>query len=532
MIEASQGRLLQLTAADALAGQAGFAERIRRRIERFKAPRDRRLAFNFIGRMGPLGRLLVYGAGAHTELLLPLLEDFPGTTVVGLIDRRWEALRSLRGYPVIAPEQVSAVGYDHVLVANDMAEEEMVARLEALEVPRDRIRTVYSHPDFTREALAAGKRDLLNRIPAGTRYVILAGTPGGLFSSSDLIRHLPPDRTIILAYPQPYALSLHYPSFDLAHSLGLLVEVLEAIQPEVVYTRTQFTTHFLAHLARTVVPGARLIQEFHDFALVTPSDALVDQVCGSEEELETVRLAELDCLASGDPILSKYGGPVLDHLVAITGARHHLVYPYLQRDILKGPTLPTEPIRVVYAGQLYPPGFPPLLKTEWNYLPLLVRMARTGRFQVEAYNSVHTQPSEDGRFQAFWDADRDNPGFTYHRALGYRPTITRLAAAHWGFLYNDAPRADNLSRQVAIAARLTGYLNAGLPVIMDDHHTFMAELVRRFGAGIVHPVGDPEGAVAALLSAHGHLEAHREGARRLHAHMVETNERVLSEVWA
>jgi hypothetical protein len=360
--------------------------------------------------------------------------------------------------------------------------------------------------------------------------VILEGTPGGLFYSSDLLAQLPPDETVVLAYPHPYAPSLYYPSYDTSHSLGLLVGLLKVIRPEVIFVRTQFTTHFLAHLARMTVPEAKLIHEFHDFALVHPVDALV-QVCGSEDELEMVRLAELDCLTCGDPILSKYGGPELEHLIAITNAHHHHVFPYLIREVQSVPEPPAEPIRVIYTGQLYPPGQPPLLKTEWNYLPLFLRLAQTGKFMVEAYNSVHTLPSEDNRFRAFWDAANEHPAFAYHRALGYRSTISRLATAHWGFLYNDAPRPDNLSRQVAIAARLTGYLNAGLPVVIDDHHTRMAALVRDFGAGIVHPIGDAEGLVSALLSAHARLDDYRAGARRLHAHMVESNDRALAAVW-
>ena len=531
MIDLTPEHLFNLAPRDLTGVAAELGRRVEEKAAHFAAPRDRALAFEFLGWRGPLGRVFVYGAGAHSTYLVPALEDAPGTRVVGLVDRNWKAIGSFQGYEVIGPEQLPARSFDHVLVASEVSEAEMVENLLALGLEPDRILRVYTHPDYVSRALDLEFRALAPRLPERARCVILEGTPGGLFYSSELLRHLPPEETVVISYPHPYSQNLYYRSCDARHSLGLVSALLRRLRPEVVYLRTQFTTHFLAHLARTTLPDARIVHEFHDFALVTPSDALVSQVCGSERELETVRLAELDSLAHSDVVLSKYGGPAIDHLMAITGARHIGVFPYL-RPREATPVLPDGgPIRVVYAGQLYPPGQPPLLKTEWNYLPLFLRLADSGRFAVAAYNSVHRLPSEDATFRAFHEAASTHPGFSYHRALGYRPTVERMAGFHWGFLYNDAPRLDNLSRQVAIAARLTGYLNAGLPVVVDAHHLLMAELVQRFGAGFVHPLDDPEGLVPALLSAHEHHADYRQGAWRLHAHLLESNRRALQEVW-
>jgi|GEM_PF-4749996 len=534
MIDLSPKNLLAIESRDLSGVSAELAKRLEAKIAQFAAPRDRLLAFEFIGKLGPLGSVLVYGAGAHSAELAPLLEDSPGTTVVGFIDRRWEAIGEFLGYEVIAPNQVPTRIFDHVLVANEVSEIEMAKLLLDLGVQPEKIVRVYTNPGYVRLALDTWNRTLAARMPERAKFVILQGAGGGLFYGSGLVDHLPPAETVVISYPCSYARTLFYREFETNHSLGLVIDLLRRMQPSVIYVRTQFTTHFLAHLARVTVPGAKIIHEFHDIALVHPCDCLVDQVCGSEQELETLRLAELDSLVNSDAVLSKYGGPEIEHLIDVTGANHALVYPYMLPILQKPKTAASasDRIRVVYAGQLYPPGQPRLLKTEWNYLPLFIHLVRTGRFTVDAFNSVHTLTLDNEKYGVYLETAREEPAFTYHRALGYRRAVERMSEFDWGFLYNDAPRVDNLSRGVAIAARLTGYLNAGLPVVIDDGHPLMAGLLREFSAGIVHPRYDIDGLVPALLAAHERVDEFREGARRLHAYMIESNARALEKIWA
>ena len=77
---------------------------------------------------------------------------------------------------------------------------------------------------------------------------------------------------------------------------------------------------------------------------------------------------------------------------------------------------------------------------------------------------------------------------------------------------------------------MTGYLNAGLPVVLDDGQLLMARLVSDFNAGVVLPRRDMDCFVAGLLAAHEDAMALRAGARRLHAHMMAANRRAIEAV--
>jgi hypothetical protein len=211
------------------------------------------------------------------------------------------------------------------------------------------------------------------------------------------------------------------------------------------------------------------------------------------------------------------------------------VYPWLLEQMEPVASRPRPPgaatIRTVYAGQLYPPGSPKTLEREWNFLPLFLHLVRSGRITVDAFNSIHQSIASNEEYVAYTQAAEAYPGFRYHRALSYRQTVAKVAEFDYGFMYNDDPSENNLSRTESIAARMTGYFNAGLPVVLDDGFTLMARLVRQFGAGVVLPRRDIDGLVPALLGAHEHAAALRDGVTRLHNHMTKSNRRVLEALW-
>ena len=111
---------------DFLGVSAELATRVADKVEQFSAPRDRALAFEFIGRLGPLGRVFLYGAGEHSAELVSVFEDLPGTSIIGFIDRRWKEIGEFVGYEVVGLDRLRRCAFDHVLVANEIAEPEMV----------------------------------------------------------------------------------------------------------------------------------------------------------------------------------------------------------------------------------------------------------------------------------------------------------------------------------------------------------------------------------------------------------------------
>jgi hypothetical protein len=76
--------------------------------------------------------------------------------------------------------------------------------------------------------------------------------------------------------------------------------------------------------------------------------------------------------------------------------------------------------------------------------------------------------------------------------------------------------------------RFTGYIQAGLPVVIGPPWGLCVDLVQRFTAGIVLDSDDDDAFMDALTRADfGTLRA---GVARLHAHMLASNRAVLAPI--
>ncbi len=530
MINLDPHNLRNLGRADFEATAGTLRERLAAKVEAARAPRNLALAFEFLGRRLPAGRCLIHGAGEHSRLLIPALDELDRVSVAAVIDRQHAAIGDCCGHPVVSLQAGLELEHDFILVANFLHETGMIRELVEAGVPRERIFALYSNPDYLAHAYDRVLAELCLGLPAQSEFVILNDHPG-VFDTRALTRFLPPERTVLLQ-DFPRAPNLFYRTVDTQYSLQLMVDLLRRLRPRIIYVRTFIPCEFLACLARTACPEAKVIHEILDLALLTPDAQLVETGCLSAYDLETARLAELDSFMHSALVLTKRGGPVFGHLLEATGASFRFVFPWLTAfqgaDRPAGP--PAQPIRIVYAGQLYPAAMQTVLKGEWNYYPLFRTLAEGGHCTIDIFNSLHKSVHDDARFREFMDEPAPGGRIAYHRAVAFAQVAGELARFDYGFTYTEYPNDQNIDRAESISARATGYANSGVPMIIDDGLVLMAELIQRFDAGIVLPRYAAGRLGPALLAAHPRHPELRAGMRRLHAHMTEVNEQVIRDL--
>jgi hypothetical protein len=532
MLTLDSHSLNELTSNDLPGLSLELEARVRSKLQRAGGPRNLTSAFEFVGREITRGPLLLYGAGSHSRELVPALEETPGVVIEGFVDARHKTVTEFMGYEVLSPADPRVRRAGKVLVAHCTAEHDMVSELTAQGVPHDRILTVYTNDRYVAQTLDSTLRALEAAALIRPEYVILDDAPG-VFDTATLARLFSPLQTLLLRV-SPGRPSTAFRTVDAASSLNLTFKLLQRLKPRVVYVRTQFTSHFLACLVRMALPSATIVHELHDFSLLTWDDLLTDTGCMTRDEVRTTKLAELDSLRKSSLVLSKRNGPVFTNLQAIARSQYEFVYPWvLERPSASVPSDgKPDGVRIVYAGQLWPSSMGAILRGEWDYLPVFERLTQHSLVSIDIYNSLHVHDSQDSFFQEFIDCADAHPAITYHRGCRYREMIKKMACFSYGYLYADSPNDANIDRAEAVSARLTGYLNAQLPVILDDGLDLMAGLVRDFGAGVILPRHHGDRLVPDLLAAHTSYAAMKDGARRLHAHMLDSNEQVVARIQA
>lgn len=504
-----------------------LALRCREIAAQWWAPRD----FGACGRFlmketAGADRLVIYGAGTHTaRLLTEVFAATPGR-VVAIVDQRAAGIGAFHGLPVIAPDQLSGLSFDRLIVAHPVDEPAMIAAALAHGTPEAAITAVYSQRAFQDTVMAeemARADEALKAIDRPVRHVIIASAKWAIIQDDELARALPPEETLKLHYDpvDPFRPGAVYPTIDTRASLGVVRHILAQIRPETVFTRVYVQTAPLAPLVRDWVPSARHIHEMYDFAGLLGDGMLRDWMGLSRTRIETSLLAELSAARHADLVISKRAPDFWPP------DRRPNPAPYaLYHGGVLGPSPSPSPardgvIRLLYAGIIPRWIHLPAHPGDYDFLPVLEQIAAMGGFRVDLYNYLHDGEAADPSFQEYRDRYQSGP-VRYHRCVDQATLLERAAGADLGWLYRPGVAQGAMDARLVIGQRLTGYVRAGLPVILDEGWGAMADLVKQHGAGLVVPRGATPETLATLIK-HADFDAARAGVRALREQMIVDN---------
>ena len=479
------------------------------------------------------GSYWIYACSSHSAAVFDVLETLEGVHFLGFVDRNAATLAEFHGYPVVAPEALQQSTSDRILLAHPKNEDEFASSLMTLGVPDERIFRLYGNPAYREFAVAEHVRGMMERFP-GPYDTIIATSLAVVIDDRDLREVFDRQSTLVIYYGEPgrYA-SEAFDVADAGGSLDVLLQALERYGPKTVYLRTFFDEGFLSYSIPKRLPKAVLVHEMFDMAIVFPDEVLRVWNRWTDAKITNLRLVEWHSLRNSDLVVSKRGGACWETITAIASARPATFFSRViasERDDAVGadgiPPVPDQPtpIRIVYAGYL-PPN-PRHVGGYYDLYPCFERLTADGSCIVDIYNAGH-RPADDV-FYAAYLARQDGGRINYHRATDYNALIREIGRCHFGWLYNERSDIYIHDAAVTIPGRITGYLSAGLPVIIDDEFDFLAGLVRRFNAGIVVPEGRTEMIPELIRTAdYPSLKA---GAKELLRHMAAGNAAVLQRL--
>lgn len=498
------------------------------------APRNFEAALRFIlNLVSNFPQYLLYGAGTHSEKLLDACGDDLLLSIIGIVDRN--DIKSWRGLPVMSPSRAADCKDIPIIVAHPVFEHAMMTALIDAGVTEDRIFTVYSNSDYHRTAIESLMPKFLldqEEILSDVSHVIIGSEKWSIISDHELSTVLSPETTVRIHYDpvELYSNNSIYNVLDSHRSVDMIRLILKDIKPKVVYLRTQIMTAPLGSLIRNWLPETCLIQEPYDFVGLFDEGILKQWQDMSAEAIEISLFAEIDMAFRADLVVSKRQSSFWPPGQISQPAPYCYYFGGMPLEPL--PLIPhidnPKNIRILYAGILPRPDQRSAQSMDYNFLNILEMLSEKEGFFIEIYNQMHSHENED-RFFSEYMLKYDNKNIIYNRRIPYNNLLQHAAGFDFGWLYR--PSVDILmpDSNLVLGQRFTGYIFAGLPVIIDEGWKAMVELVCDFGAGLVLAnTIDVETMSQTLRSAD--LCALRQGAQKLRSHMINNNMKVLETI--
>lgn len=488
---------------------------------RFAARRDLTLGTQFLAESWTPPRFWLYGAGGHSAGLLEEFGQVWANRIAGIVDRDPAGRDTFHGHRVLSIDAEVAASDLPILVAHPFYETEMAEGLVAAGIAPARIHHLYLNPEF----VARSKRSLPNYgepVPA----VILGSTRYTTVADSELATVLDPATTRYLAFDLFEATEAKPPYVvtPMDKSIDAVVAALTALRPKLVYVRTKMETDFLAYIVRQTLPDCVIVHEIWDFSVVFEDDTLRNWLKLPEILIEASRLAECWSVKTSSIVLSKWGGPQWDKLF------ENLVGPDLYFGGISARAAPTRPAgrggvpRLLYAGLLPKPGDLGAMEYDYNFLERLERLAGSGAVEVTILNSAHEGHGQDALYRDY-ETRFSRSGIVYRPRVSFSE-MAEIATHHdFGWLALDHRDQWDMGKNWITPMRFTGYVQAGLPIIISKPWGLCINLVERFGAGIVLQGDSDEELIAAIRDVD--LAALSAGVNDLHGHMLNSNRRNL-----
>lgn len=492
----------------------------------FGMPRDTALAGTFCEALRGR-RVLLYGAGTLTRALLRRLPA--DVQVSGIVDRMADGGASFLGYPLISPSEAAGMSFDHILVAHNAYEMEMRRGLLEVGIPEDRIITLHTDEYYgsLAEPLIGKLVERACRRPVDAVVISCGGIP--IVDNERLAEILPADRTVCFFMGRgngEIERDGAYEVFDFQESLEALRRALLMMKPKVVYVRTILYKNYIGVMVKDWLPSAKVVHEFYDFGIMWPDDDLVSLFGLNATSIGWLRRAERIAGQGLDMVISKRGGREWGDVWRDCRTTYRMIFPQVTLPEGGEEEASGEVGDLVYAGFLPAPSFLRTFSIGYNFLPLLEAVCRDGGMTADIFNSSHTGDQGDEIFVDYLKRYSGRP-ITYHPRMPYAALISRMRGYRFGWLCNDQTTFHG-DRRVGICNRWTGYISAGLPVLLDESWGFMGDLVREYGAGIILHRLDAETVIEAVREAdHQSL---RVGTARLRSKLSAENEGALRDL--
>lgn len=489
----------------------------------YGAARDIAALAVFVREVLPNGVYYIFGAGSHTRILLEMLSVRPGIVVKGIVDRLAAAVGEAFGLPVVPVSDLPGNSFDYVLLSHTAYEREMAEALVDAGIPCDRILPIYTHAGYIPHASAASRRIAVDLAGRHADAVIVTSAGSQILSDNELTRVLDPARTVQLSMMRSvdYSKSSIFETIDLLESLDLLRQAIHILSPKLIYLRGLIYKTYIGSFLLHHFPEVTLVHEPYDYAVLWPDYDLQALFGLTPTTIRLTRLWEFHTANFAALTLSKRGGEDWKRLQGHCRGEFRTYFPMIEKAVPPSawtPHAPGDPMRLLYAGFLPSSRFLTAFRNAHNFLPIAEAVCEENA-TLDIFNSTHAGKDNDFGFQDYMNRYAEGP-IRYHRRVPSNDMLSLMAQYDFGWLA-DKQYEFQPDRYVAICNRWSGYVAGGLPVLLDAGWTYMSEMVKEFGAGIVLDDMDPRQIAERLKSAD--LQGLRHGTAALRQHCLDWN---------
>jgi hypothetical protein len=448
-------------------------------------------------RLGPEGRMCIYGAGAHTRWLLSVTDDLPPLPIECIVDDEAPA-ETLAGLPVRRPDETDPDSIDLVLVSSDQWEKRLVEsarrhwgdRAEIVRLYEGLPAGPYDKSDDRTEALNRVKTLSISR-PAAARQVVI-------------VSDLPRSREAKIGYAlrdagwHPVLLHRRHPTFDPSryfdevHHYRSQWEGLRRAcdYSPVVYHLMVNSDYRTAEVFLRHRPGFIVIDSY-DLIAGMYTEEFLDARPAYAEQIERERF----CLEHADGVCTR--SRECDYLELHKGykIRNRLLFPdgCWNAPMPAAKHTPGE-IHTVYIGQLLIERDDPDARVSHGHKLGLAKALVERGIHFHLYpSSVLPDGDFDEIFSDYRDLERRSPCFHLHRPLPSDRLIAELSQYDLGLLvYNEFISPGEIAHcftphklRYCAANKAHDYIDAGLPVVHTAvEGSFIASLLDKHGVRV------------------------------------------------
>jgi len=318
---------------------------------------------------------------------------------------------------------------------------------------------------------------------------------------------------------------------QIVESETALTEALRVAKPSIVFLRVSPHTRseYLVCLIRVCFPQVCLLVEFYDASCLFDDTALDYIYAGDAAKQHAALEGCAVAFFQADGLILKMGGPAYESWIGGIHAPAVTFFPSLETQAQIQKPNQTKARRALFAGSISARELTHGIGSVHgaNCIKYFDTFSGQEFCSLGIFNAAHNSRAEDTstKFSALmnrYKAVNTKGDVTYHRAVP-RQKLLQLASSYDIGICCTHYADDHVMdvTRFGLPNKMMTYIDAGLPIIIDDRYEYAAQLVKSFDAGVVVPAGDFQRFIQAVQDID--IKKAAAGLANLKRHMVGEN---------
>lgn len=146
------------------------------------------------------------------------------------------------------------------------------------------------------------------------------------------------------------------------------------------------------------------------------------------------------------------------------------------------------PYRLLYAGGVMPYAIARSQGHGNHVFDPLIRQTAAQGIELTIMANQNARDMHWEEHDRYMAMQEEHPGFRFQKGVPFHKLPEAVRNFHFGLLYDNLEESSYREElyRYNVSTKIFSYLEAGLPILIHDHFTHMAEIVERCGIGLVY----------------------------------------------